>query len=1263
MNVLQNVLTASGGTGYTCAGITLNASLSGSTMSNVSFLWTGPNTFTSSSSNPQFSNLTNANQGTYTVQAISAGCNTLTATANLTVQPNTLTAYSGTGNVCGGIDLGAYFSSSTPSGTTFSWAGPGGYTSTSQYLRINNLTTAQQGLYTVTAIIPNCSTISQTTNLTVQPLTLTANGSSGFLCSNTSLSSFVSGSNSGVTYSWTGPGSFTSSLQYPQVTSLTFAKQGIYTVVATIPNCTTLTATANLTVNPNALTVNSGTGYTCGSINLSASLSSTPSGTTFSWTGPNGYTATGQNPQLTNLTTARQGVYTVTPTIPGCSSQSGTTLLTIQPIVLNAFGNNTYTCLNTFLSSNLSTNPTNTPSYLWTGPNGFTNTNRNPTIDINNVNQQGVYTVQATIPSCTNLTATANLSIQPFTAIPNNRTGYVCGSVQLDGYIPGSPNPTPSFLWTGPNGFSSTAQYPTLNNLTSAQQGIYTINVTVAGCATVSATSNITVEPNTGFISSSGSSYVCGTRQLSFSPSGTISPTAYLWTGPNNFSSTLSNPQIPNQTLANSGVYTLQVTFSSCGTATITSNQTVQPNSVSISSSGSSACPGEMVQLQAYPYNYPGATVTLAWTGPGGFTSTSAIPSFVLNSGNAGIYTVIATFAGCSTASATTLIAIRNFTIDADIDQRLVCPLNTVTLAGRILGSSIYNPPSPTTVSYQWTGPNGFSSTSRSPSLPNVTTANSGFYTLNAVFSNGCVGTSSSIVALNVRNNPEMSVSGGRAYCSGESAIMVANTNNYLGNTNVSYQWIGPDGFSSTLRNPTISSVGSGGVYTISAAFSNGCTGTYTNLVHIFSRRKPSLSASNTTVCIGGTIYLSSSTDGMTNNSFSWQGPDSFSNSTQSPFIMSATNAKLGVYTVSLTRNGCPETASETATVSLASGCNSTTTVTCYVGASNNNSNVCPGSNVTLSTFSNAPGATSLSYSWTGPNGFTANNQTITINNATTTNVGYYSVTMTITGGTCNGGVYTAQTYLGLKPDTNTPTSTFSGIGSCEGNSFGLYKIVNGGNFKQYSITGSNGFTLFGKSSGYDYFYGAMPSQSGIYTITGIMNGECQSSTIDFPFSQTYNVIVTSRPSAPSISANATNIQSGQTVTLTGSGCSNNIFWSVVNTTGFSYNYTTSNPFIDTPPATTDYWAICRSTQGCFSPSSNRVLVSLNCTNMQSIQSGLWTNPSIWSCGSVPTSSNITTISAGHIIAIPASTNAFVRNLLNYGTLTYGNNASLRIGQ
>ncbi|RYU97529.1 hypothetical protein [Emticicia agri] len=53
----------------------------------------------------------------------------------------------------------------------------------------------------------------------------------------------------GITYAWTGPNGFTSTLRNPEITSLTESKSGIYTVTVKRANICSVTATTNLVVS------------------------------------------------------------------------------------------------------------------------------------------------------------------------------------------------------------------------------------------------------------------------------------------------------------------------------------------------------------------------------------------------------------------------------------------------------------------------------------------------------------------------------------------------------------------------------------------------------------------------------------------------------------------------------------------------------------------------------------------------------------------------------------------------------------------------------------------------------------------------------------------------------------------------------------------------------------------------------------------------------------------------------------------------------
>lgn len=72
--------------------------------------------------------------------------------------------------------------------------------------------------------------------------------SSQTLCSGETLS-LTSGSDIGTNYSWTGPGSFTSSVQSPVIFNVPTMASGTYSLLVSTSNCTANTIVANVTIN------------------------------------------------------------------------------------------------------------------------------------------------------------------------------------------------------------------------------------------------------------------------------------------------------------------------------------------------------------------------------------------------------------------------------------------------------------------------------------------------------------------------------------------------------------------------------------------------------------------------------------------------------------------------------------------------------------------------------------------------------------------------------------------------------------------------------------------------------------------------------------------------------------------------------------------------------------------------------------------------------------------------------------------------------
>lgn len=115
------------------------------------------------------------------------------------------------------------------------------------------------------------------------------------------------------------------------------------------------------------------------------------------------------------------------------------------------------------------------------------------------------------------------------------------------------------------------------------------------------------------------------------------------------------------------------------------------------------------------------------------------------------------------------------------------------------------------------------------------------------------------------------------------------------------YNWIGPNGFSSTVQNPSITSatLAASGTYTLTVLSAGTCTATAVTTVMITSTCTPPTlvtASSNSPVEDGGTIHLKVTATGA--NSFSWTGPNGFTSDLQNPSISAATYLKTGTYTV-----------------------------------------------------------------------------------------------------------------------------------------------------------------------------------------------------------------------------------------------------------------------------------------------------------------------------------------------------------------------------
>ncbi|NDC40199.1 MAG: hypothetical protein EBZ77_01425 [Chitinophagia bacterium] len=121
-----------------------------------------------------------------------------------------------------------------------------------------------------------------------------------------------------------------------------------------------------------------------------------------------------------------------------------------------------------------------------------------------------------------------------------------------------------TYSWTGPNGFTSAVQNPSINNVTLPADGTYHISVTRANCVvTDSVYVNVKPAP-VPTVGSNGPICAGGTIKLWVNCPTPVD--AYHWDGPNLFTSRLQSPSISTRDTLPSGVYTVTLTRLSCAT-------------------------------------------------------------------------------------------------------------------------------------------------------------------------------------------------------------------------------------------------------------------------------------------------------------------------------------------------------------------------------------------------------------------------------------------------------------------------------------------------------------------------------------------------------------------------------------------------------------------------------------------------------------------------------------------------------------------------
>jgi gliding motility-associated-like protein len=687
--------------------------------------------------------------------------------------------------------------------------------------------------------------------------TIACNSASTAACTVTNLA----GGSGNQFYSWTN-GSAT------LTTSTVSLGAGLWSVTVrdALTGCTI--SDVFLVIQPSAVTVNIGasTPTSCvgGSITFTAQASGGTPGYIYQWT-----TGPPASSRTVSENTAGTFIYTLSATDANTCTVSSTISVDFIP-------NPPLTI------SNSSICPFETGTLSVSGASNYTwSTNSNATSITDNPLATTVYSIIGEAQTCTTAaTATITLKLPPTPLIGSNSPR--CEQTALNLYSNGGA----TYVWNGPQSFSSAQQNPIINSVQLNQLGIY--NVTVIAVNSCTASTSVTIVVNTIPTLAATGATVCTSQTLNLA-ANSVAGATYSWNGPGSFVSTAQNPSVINPAIASAGNYTVRATsLQGCTNTAVANALVVLPPSLTTSLSSPSLCAQALSGSSNTIMLYAAGGTAYTLTTPGHISINSPPPWSLISVPPYTSQIVLATASlvgsnGVCTSSATVSFSvIPNPTVSIINPTLVICAGETFTYTSD--GAS----------SYTWTA-----------TTPNYTSYSNGGVavgnpSINSVFSvvGSSLGCHSALLttSISVYPLPEVSVTPVSTFvCIGSSATLTA-----YGNA-TSYTWTPPNGLNTTngavvLAKPTVETQ-----YIVTGS-ANNCTRTAVANVAVKPLPIPKASISSATVCLNGQVVLT----GGGGVSYNWHGPNTIKASGETITVTASSMIYAGDYTLFVTDvNGC----------------------------------------------------------------------------------------------------------------------------------------------------------------------------------------------------------------------------------------------------------------------------------------------------------------------------------------------------------------------
>ncbi|MEO0777108.1 MAG: gliding motility-associated C-terminal domain-containing protein [Bacteroidota bacterium] len=626
---------------------------------------------------------------------------------------------------------------------------------------------------------------------------------------------------------------------------------------------------------------------------------------TYSWTGPNGFSSTLENPILPGVDANDSGTYRVEVRGLTACGAAGTVevLITSTPNTPIITANSNQLCTTDDLI--LSTQQySGNVSYRWHA----------------GIFPGGTFMAATTVPTFTLPAPLAAVTNTYFVIVEvdgcvSDASGFVAVAVtdiptaatnaaQIDlcegeEFSLGTPTVGAglTYTWSGPNGFTSgQANPPAFVDPTLLQAGTYTLVVSQNGCPSLPVTTLVNIRPRPVQPSIASPGLICAGDSVVFITNASGAD-QYIWTAPNfsTFTTLTNTLTLPAATVADAGAWRVSTTLNGCDSPPSDPVELfVEPELVVVAINDGPVCAGASVQLGANTI----AGADYRWEGPAGFSAVVQNPSTVAVPGTYAV--TVTAVSGCSSSTSTDVIvnAVPEITAVTNSGTPCVTGAADITLAVEL------NPADPGNYTYTWTGPNGFSSVAAQAIVPNATSADNGNYQVVVTNIAGCTSLAME-TTVNVSDVPSTpQITGPTVLCAGEALLLTAPI--YAG-SNVSYQWQTPNGSQTTMvpsLNLATSTVADSGRYQVSVLV-DGCASSLSPefVVDVNAIPAPPIATGPATVCAGESIALQ--TDLISGAIYQWTGPAGFAATVSNPVIPNATEANEGAYSVQVTIAGC----------------------------------------------------------------------------------------------------------------------------------------------------------------------------------------------------------------------------------------------------------------------------------------------------------------------------------------------------------------------